>query len=347
MSIVVSRPIAASMSFLLASLGFLASADYVYAQRSRSNAPETEWAPVLSGPAAGEIQVLPVQGNVYVLIGAGGNITVQVGDDGILLVDAGLASMSDEVLAVIETISSQPIRYIINTTEAEDHTGGNEAIAARGERIPWREATYASGPQAAIGSDKASVISYLTVFHRMAAPSGQTPPRPEGAWPDNTYSTPWKRLYFNDEPVIITHQPANTDGNSIVLFRKSDVVSAGDLLDLTSFPIIDVEAGGSVQQVLEALNYLISLAVPSLSSGGGTLVVPGHGRIADYAEVVYYRDMISVIHDRIQDMIRKEMTLEQTIAAGPTRGYDSLYGQDTGAWTTEMFVEAAYESFTR
>ena len=119
------------------------------------------------------------------------------------------------------------------------------------------------------------------------------------------------------------------------------------MLDLTSFPIIDVEAGGSLQQVLEALNYLISLAVPSLSSGGGTSVIPGHGRIADYAEVVYYRDMVSVIHDRIQDMIRKEMTLEQIIAAGPTRGYDSLYGQDTGAWTTEMFVEAAYESFTR
>ena len=196
-------------------------------------------------------------------------------------------------------------------------------------------------------STRASVISHLNVLYRMSATLGETPSRPEGAWPDNTYSTPWKRLYFNDEPVIITHRPASTDGNSIVLFRKSDVLAVGDLLDLTSFPVIDVEAGGSIQQVVDSLNHLISLTVPSLSSGGGTLVVPGHGRIADHADVAYYRDMVSVVRDRIQDLIGKGMTVQEVVGARPTAGYDALYGNDTGPWTTDMFVEAAYESLTR
>ena len=305
------------------------------------------WAPDLSAPAPGEVQVLPVQGNVYALFGAGGNITVQVGDDGILLVDAGLESMSEAVLEAIRRISSAPIRYIINTTAAAEHTGGNEAIAARGETIPWREETYSGGPQAVIGTDRASVVAYLNVLYRMSAPSGQIPPRAEGAWPDNTYSTPWKRLYFNNEPVIITHRPANTDGNSLVLFRKSDVVATGDLLNLTRFPAIDVEAGGSIQQILDGLNYLISIVVPSLSAGGGTLVVPGHGRIADHADVAYYRDMVSVVRDRIQHLIDEGLTVEEVIAARPTAGYDALYGTDTGPWTTDRFVAAAYESLTR
>ena len=314
---------------------------------NRGVTPGSLWSPELEGPTPGEIQVLPVQGNLYVLVGAGGNIAVQAGDDGVLLVDAGLESMSGAVLESVESISSAPIRYIINTTAADDHTGGNESIAASGETIPWREPNYAGGPQAVIETDRASVISHLSVLYRMSAPFGETPPRPEGAWPDNTYSTPWKRLYFNDEPIIITHRPASTDGNSVVLFRKSDVVAAGDALDLTRFPFIDVEAGGSIQQVLDTLNYLISIVVPSHSSGGGTLVIPGHGRIADHADVAYYRDMVSVVRDRIQDLIGKGMTLEEVVAARPTAGYDALYGNDTGPWTTDMFVEAAYESLTR
>src|SRR6266576_3083253 len=148
-----------------------------------------------------EIHVLPVQGNVYMLVGAGGNITVQAGQQGVLIVDTGIASMSDKVIAAIAKISPRPLRFIVNTTEREDHTGGNEKIAATGEIIPYREPNYAAGPQGALDTHRASVISFLTVFHRMAAATGQTPARPEGAWPDDTYSTPQKRLYFNDEPV--------------------------------------------------------------------------------------------------------------------------------------------------
>ena len=320
----------------LAGFGCLAAAGWTHAQGL----------PVVRGAAEGEIQILPVQGSVYMLVGSGGNIAVQVGDDGALLVDTGAASMTAEVLAAVERISDRPIQYIINTTHAQDHTGGNKAISEAGRITRFRGEGH-GGVQGAFGGNKASIISYLSVFHRMAAPPGDTPPREEGAWPNNTYSIELKRLHFNDEPVMIMHQPANTDGNSMVLFRRSDVVAVGDLLDLTGFPMIDVDAGGSIRAIVAALNRLISITVPSGRSEGGTLVVPGHGRIADYAEVAQYRDMMTVIRDRIQDMIDQGKTVEEVIEAGPTRGYDARYGREAGPWTTDRFVEAAYISLIR
>jgi cyclase len=324
----------------------LLGAERVYTQANQNRTAQPVWPPKLTAPAPGEVEVLPVQGNVYMLVGAGGNITVQAGDQGVLIVDTGIASMSDKVIAAIAKISPRPLRFIVNTTEREEHTGGNEKIAATGEIIPYREPNYAAGPQGALDTHRASVISFLTVFHRMAAATGQTPARPEGAWPDDTYSTPQKRLYFNDEPVVITHMTGNTDGNSVVLFRKSDVLSTGDLFDLTGYPIIDLKAGGSIQAEADALNRLIDITVPAANAAGGTLVVPGHGRISDHADVVYYRDMVSIIRDRIQDMIKRGMTLDQVKAARPTRDYDARYGKQTGTWTTDMFVEAAYRSLS-
>ncbi len=324
----------------------LLGAERVSTQANQNRAAQPVWPPKLTAPAPGEIEILPVQGNVYMLVGAGGNITVQAGQQGVLIVDTGIASMSDKVIAAIAKISPRPLRFIVNTTEREEHTGGNEKIAATGEIIPYREPNYAAGPQGALDTHRASVISFLTVFHRMAAATGQTPARPEGAWPDDTYSTPQKRLYFNDEPVVITHMTGNTDGNSVVLFRKSDVLSTGDLFDLTGYPIIDLKAGGSIQAEADALNRLIDITVPAANAAGGTLVVPGHGRISDHADVVYYRDMVSIIRDRIQDMIKRGMTLDQVKAARPTRDYDARYGKQTGTWTTDMFVEAAYRSLS-
>ena len=303
-----------------------------------------DWSPVPPPPPRGEVEVVPVKGNVYMIAGAGANITVQTGEDGLVLVDTGTAEMSDEVLAAIETIpTGAPLRYIINTTHDLDYTGGNEAIVVTGEIVPLRGENYGAGPQGILDYNRASLISHLNVFTRMIVPeSGEE--RPEGAWPDNTYSTPIKRLYFNDEPIVISHIPANNDGNSIVLFRRSDVVAVGPMLDLTRFPVIDVEAGGSIDGFVDALNALINVVVPLANSGGGTLVVPGYGRIADHAEVVYYRDMMTIVRDRIRDMINRDMTLEEIQEARPTRGYDALYGSDRGDWTTEMFVEAAYDS---
>ena len=332
------------------SLGWLASADRVHTRGAQNRVPQTPswaWTPTIPTADAGEVHILPVRGNVYMLVGAGGNITVQAGEDGVLMVDAGVASMSDKVMAAVRTISRGPLRYIINTNERGEHTGGNDTIAATGSTIPFRLATDSRVSDGRLGQDRASVIAFLTVFHRMSAPTGQVAPRPEAAWPDNTYSSPQKKLYFNDEPVLIMHQPSNTDGNSIVHFRLADVVSVGDLVDLTGYPFIDIEAGGSIEAVVQGLNRVISITVPNQQSEAGTLVIPGHGRLADQPDVVYYQQMVAIVRDRIQDMIGRGMTVEQVKAARPTRDYDTRYGKDTGTWTTDMFVEAAYNSLTK
>ncbi len=315
--------------------------------QAAQNRTNRMWAPPLTGVVPGEIQVLPVQGNVHVLIGAGANITVQAGDDGVLMVDTGTAAMSAKVIAAMRSISTRPLRYIVNTTDGADHTGGNSAVADVGETIPFREPNYTAGPQGALDVGRASIISYYTVMHKMSAPSGKVAPIPESGWPDNTFSIEQKRLYFNDEPVVIMHQTANSDGNSFVLFRKSDVVSAGDILDLTGYPVIDAAGGGSAETMVTSLNRLIDVVVPRANAAGGTMVIPGHGRIADHAEVVYYRDMMTIVRDRVQDLIKKGMTLEQVQAARPTRDWDARFGKDAGPWTTSMFVEAVYQSLKK
>jgi glyoxylase-like metal-dependent hydrolase (beta-lactamase superfamily II) len=328
-------------ALVIACLGVFPLGERVYTQTGQGN---RMWAPRLATVPAGEIQILPVQGNVHMLVGAGGNITVQAGDDGVLMVDTGLASMSQKVIAAMRSISTKPLRYIINTNAGAEYTGGNAAIADVGETIPFREPNYTAGPQGALDVGRASIISYYTVLHKLSAPTGKQAATPEEGWPDNTYSIEQKRLYFNDEPVVIMHRVANSDGNSIVLFRKSDVVSVGSMLDLTQYPLIEPEGGGSIQTMVDAMNGLIDVVVPEANAAGGTKVIPGHGRIADHAEVVYYRDMLTIIRDRIQDMIKRGMTLEQVKAARPTRDWDARYGKDSGPWTTAMFVEAAYKS---
>lgn len=302
-------------------------------------------APLLYGQANpnradNEVHVWPVQGSVYMLVGAGGNITVQVGDDGILLVDSGTAAMSDKVLEAIHSLSKGPLIYIINTDEAQDHTGGNVKIGATGKPVSFNNLTSLGRA----GATGAFIISTESVFERMSAPTGQVAPTPEDAWPNDTYSTPQKKLYFNGEAIQIMRQPANTDGNSIVLFRKSDVISTGDLFDLSEYPVIDLKAGGSIQAIIDGLNRLIDLTVVRAHAEGGTLVIPGHGRVCDQADVVVYQQMVTIIRDRIQDMIKRGMTLEQVKAAKPTADWDPLYGKTTGRWTTDMFVEAAYKS---
>jgi glyoxylase-like metal-dependent hydrolase (beta-lactamase superfamily II) len=327
-------------------LTLLCSLDRVQTQSAQAGGSQAPWAwsPGVRSVKADEVEVLPVRGRVYMLVGAGANITVHAGDDEVLLVDAGLASMSAKVVAAVRSISTRPIRYIVNTSEREDHTGGNEAVAAAGSSIPFRISTDPRVSDGRLGTERANVISYLSVLHRMSAPTGQQAPRPEGAWPDNTYSTAQKKLYLNDEPILIMHFPSNTDGNSVVHFRTSDVVSVGDLVDLTGYPLIDIKAGGSVQAVIESLNRLIDITVPNKKSEAGTLVIPGHGRLADQPDIVYYQQMVVIVRDRIRDLVSKGMTLEQVRAARPTLDYDTRYGRGSGGWTTDMFVEAVYQS---
>ena len=276
-----------------------------------------------------ELHLLPVQGNIYMLLGAGGNVTVQVGKDGVLLVDTMLAPLAPRIAAEIKKLTKLPIRYIIDTHVHADHIGGNEALAAMG----------ATGATVVPGGG-ATIIAHEKVLNRLTTPvtGNKTPPLQKGL-PTDEYFTPTKDFSFNGEAVIVFHEAnAHTDGDSIVLFRRSDVISAGDVFTPDRYPGIDLERGGSIQGLIAALNHILHLTVPEHLQEGGTKVIPGHGRLCDEAEVVEYRDMVTIIRDRIQDMIKNRMTLEQVKAARPTRDYDTQYGSG------DAFVDAVYKS---
>ena len=329
-----------SMFVTLAAVALLATVR-VETQNAR---PAWAWKPALAGANDGQVHIQPVRGRVSMLLGAGGNITVSAGSDGVMVVDTGAAPMIDKVLAAIKSVSPRGvIRYVINTSERDDFVGGNEKIALAGNTIRFRVATDPRVSDA-LTKDRASIISFVSIFERMSAPTGQVSKHPEDAWPDDTYSSAQKKLYFNDEPVLIMHVPSNTDGNSIVHFRLDDVISVGDLIDMTNYPYIDVKAGGSISQVVDALNRVLDLTVPDTKTELGTLVIPGHGRLIDQSDVAYYREMVGIIRDRIQDGIKHGQTLAQIKAAKPTLDYDPRFGHTTGAWTTDMFIEAAYRS---
>jgi glyoxylase-like metal-dependent hydrolase (beta-lactamase superfamily II) len=278
------------------------------------------------------------------LVGAGGNITVQVGDDGVLVVDAGLGGTTDKVYAAIRSLSERPIRYIINTHLHADHVGGNEALAKLGSTIAGGNVVGDIGVSA---GNQATVIAAQEVLDRMSEPDGNRPPAPQGAWPTETYTTPERKMYFNGEGLLLTHVPhAHTDGDTIVFFRRSDVISTGDIFVTNGYPIVDLAHGGNIQGVIDGLNRIIEMAIPADEQEGGTQVIPGHGRQCDVADVVWYQEMVTIIRDRVQDMVNKGMTLEQVKAARPTLDYDPRYGKTTGFWTTDMFVEAVYKSLS-
>jgi len=298
-------------------------------------------------PTDGEVHILPVQGNIYMLVGAGGNITVQVGDTGVLVVDTGLAQTADKVIAAIRTLSKdKPLQYIINTHVHPDHTGGNEKLRAAGVTITGANVAG----DIADATKGAAIIAQQTVQDRMSAASGNQaggnqPAAPADAWPTDTFLGDRKTLFFNDEPVEILHEKAaHTDGDSIVFFRHSDVISAGDIFVTTGYPFIDLARGGSIQGELGALNNLLDLAISKHDEEGGTYIIPGHGRLCDRWELIEYRDMVTIVRDRILAMIKKGMTLDQVKAARPTMDYDARYGAEEGFGTTGQFVEAVYKS---
>ena len=294
--------------------------------------------------ASGEIQTLKVQGNVYVLTGAGSNVVVQIGDAGILVVDTGTADMSDKVVAAIRRLSDKPIQYILNTDASPEHTGGNDAVRKAGLTYVGANVT---GNLTDAGTG-AQVYAHDNVLKRMSAPTGRQAPAPFGTWPTETYLSGRKQMFFNSEPVEMIHQPAaHTDGDSLVFFRRSDVVATGDIFMTTSYPLIDVDRGGTIQGEIEALNNILELAVPGYQDEGGTYIVPGRGWISDRPDLLEYRDMVTIIRDRIQAAVKKGMTLEQVKAAGFTKDYDNRYNAKSGLGAADKFVEAIYKSLTQ
>ncbi len=298
------------------------------------------------------VELLHVRKNFYLIAGAGGNIGVMTGPDGIVLVDAGTLAAADQSLAALAKASDQPIRYIINTGPDADHVGGNGKLSKAGRSVFAMGVEPVGGDMAKSMSDgfAASILAAENVLRRISAPAGKTPPLPDDTFPSEAFSEKRRALFFNGEGIDILRQPAaHTDGDSIVFFRASDIIVAGDIIDATRFPVIDVDRGGSVQGEIDALNRILEMAIrpmPLPFQDGGTFIIPGHGHIYTQDDVVEYRDMIVTVRDVIQDMIRRGLTLEQIEAASPAKGYEPVFGATSGPWTTKMFVEAIYRSLT-
>ena len=295
--------------------------------------------------AAVPIEILKVQGNVYLLAGPGVNTVVQVGEQGVLVVDTQAPELSEPLLAAVRTLSKEPIHYIVNTQADADHTGGNETLARLGPTRPGRR-PLADG----VGGNNTgstSVIAHENVLNRMSGQAKGEQRRPEGSWPTDTFFGESTEFFFNGEGVRVIHQPAaHTDGDSLVFFRRSDVIVAGDVFLTTGYPVIDRVRGGSVTGLIAALNQIIVLAIPTHNNEGGTMIVPGHGRVCDEMDVVEYRNMVTIVRDRIQHLIGKGLTLEQVKAAGPTADFDPRYGAGTPGSTPAAFIETIYRELS-
>ena len=273
-----------------------------------------------------DIKTFHVQGNVYMLIGAGANVAVQTGEDGVLVVDTGSAATKTKVLAAIRQLSKKPIRWIINTNGDLDHTGGNETVSQAGQTV---------------NGNPAAIIANENVLTRMSEAK-----RPITEQPLNSFFEDSRDFYFNGEAVFLYHIPnAHTNGDVIVYFRGSDVLVAGDIFVTTSYPVIDTKNGGNVEGVITGLNKILDITVHKYLQEGGTYVIPGHGRVCDEADIVDYRDLVVIVRDRIQDLVKQGKTLEQIKAAKPSLDYDGRYGNDK-SWTTPMFIEAIHKNLT-
>jgi len=279
--------------------------------------------------APGEVKAVHVQGNVHMIVGAGANIAVQVGEDGVLVVDTGNAGSGDKVLAAIQELApNKEIRWVINTGMDASHTGSNEQISKAGRTVNGNIAAIVAHENTASRMIKAGVA--------------------DAARPFNTYFEASRDFPFNGEPVMLYHDEASSDDTgTMVMFRRSDVIAAGDLFRTDAYPVVDLANGGSIDGTIAGLNRMLDLTVPGkMLEEGGTYVIPGHGRIGDEHDVAMYRDMLVIIRDRIKNMVEKKMSLEQVKAARPTLDYDGRYGTDTGAWTTAMFIEAIYREMS-
>ncbi len=294
--------------------------------------PSAQSAPGATPPAV--IHVEPVQKNIYLLASAGsGNITAQVGSEGVLLVDSGIDRAAPQVLAAVQKLSTGRVRYIINTHVHPDHIGGNPIFGKLAGSDP---------------ADALKIIGHENVLNRLTHPAAGQLRFPEEGLPYDEYATAFKSMHFNGEAVVVYHEPsAHTDGDSVVIFRGSDVISTGDIFTPGAYPFVDLERGGSVQGEIAALNHILDLAVPARTQEGGTYIVPGHGRICDEADVVEFRDMVVIVRDRVRDLIGKGMTLEQVKAARPSRDYDTEYVSSSSFVSADRFVESVYASLKK
>ena len=295
-------------------------------------------APVLPPPplpveAGSPYVIYPIRGGTFMISGPASNALVQVGLDGVLVVDSGRIEDVQGLLAQVRRLSPRPIRYIMNTSADADHVGGNVGLSGAGLDV----GSGNERPDGVQGYGAIPTLAHEQVMFQLLEQGVS-----EGL-PTLTYFVAQKDIFFNGEPVSLIHAPGHTGGDSLVMFRRSDVIAAGDIYTPDRYPEIDLARGGSITAYLASLNHLIALTVPEFNQQGGTFVVPGHGRLSDEGDIQDYRDMVTFIRDRVKAMIDAGMSLEQVKAARPTQDYDPLYGADAG----QRFVEQIYTSLTQ
>jgi glyoxylase-like metal-dependent hydrolase (beta-lactamase superfamily II) len=290
--------------------------------------------------ASETLQMLPVQGNVHLLTGAGANVTVSVGRNGVVLVDTPSAALVPQALTEIRKLSDKPIRYILNTSVDAEHVGGNAAVvgasSARGG---------AGAPFAFVGLDRPAIFAHEAVLNRLSNPGSAGTTVPAAGLPTTEYFQPSMDLFVNGEAIVLYHQPAaHTDGDSLVFFRRSDVISTGDVFTPGRYPAIDLARGGSVTGLIAALTNILELAVPEAFESGGTQIVPGHGRICEETDVAEFRDMVVIVRDRIRDLMGRGRSLEAIKMEKPSRDYDREYHASPA--DADRFVESIYRSLS-
>lgn len=330
-----------------------------------------------SPPSAPQLKIIPVQGNVYMIPGAGANVVVSVGRDGVLLVDSGNEQSADKLLATVQWLNhdlmarprpfmpcvgvacesspwgwsspsynqftaspapEKPIRYILNTSAHPDHTGGNVKISLAG-------LTYTGGN--VTGSITDSGTGAAIVAHDRVSQHLQAAKVNPDAIPTDNYGTPIYKLswFFNGEGVQLFHMPnAHSDADSFAWFRFSDVIVAGEVYNTVTYPVIDTAKGGTINGVIDGLAQILDVAFAEFRAQGGTQIIPARGRVSDVGDVTNYRNMLYIIRDRIKDLKGKGRTLNQVKLERPTRDYDGRYGATSGPWTTDMFINAVYQT---
>jgi glyoxylase-like metal-dependent hydrolase (beta-lactamase superfamily II) len=285
------------------------------------------------------VELLPVQGSVFLIAtGKGSNIAAQIDDQGVILVDSGRQDVSDQVLAQIRELTDRPIRAIINTTTDMDHIGGNERLARTGTPL------YA-GSLGSTNAPQAQIFAHEKALRQISAPTGRPSAVPSALWPSDTFVGEKEKIFFNHEPIELQHAPGHTAGDVIVWFRRSDVIATGDAYTTTSYPQFDGSKGGTMQGVLDVLNHVIDVAVAEFNQQGGTRIIPGHGRVSNQSDVVEYRDMATIVRDRVREAMNGGKSLEQIKALKVTLEYDGQYSNP--GYTGEMFVEAIYNDLKR
>jgi glyoxylase-like metal-dependent hydrolase (beta-lactamase superfamily II) len=270
-----------------------------------------------------QIQTVDVAPGVHMLVGSGGNIGVSSGDDGVLIIDDQYAPLTDRIRAAVTAISRDPIRFVVNTHWHGDHTGGNENLGKAGSVIVAHENVRR----------RMSTEQISEFFKRT------TPASPKAALPVVTFAEDVSFHVNGDELHVFHVDPAHTDGDSVIHWKKANVFHMGDLYFSSGFPFIDLESGGSIDGVIAAADKVLGLA------NDGSKIIPGHGPLATKKELAGYRDMLETIRSRIQSQVTAGKSLDEIKTSRPTREWDDTLGK--GFISGDRLTEFVYRGLSK